>query len=389
MAKHAKHSQSATRKNAKRETRSNAPARKERMPLDAPGRSSAGITAPRRPIRAVSDATAPNRPVRRSAEAPRSARPEGRTQAPAGASAPAMTPMQPATAGGKKPARRKGGCLVSLLLVFTILFILAGATLIVRPGFATPILEGVFGIKNEIPGGGDAPYPIIIEVDDVAMTEEAKQAEQKKQAHKRYLVAQCQGVDIYSPISQDELTGVIMHQASYEWGQVMTTQVTEADLPEYEESDKPLRVNNQQVEGEWVDADMAHLYRETDATEMDTSLDLGAAAGTTVYAPVTGEVIAVEEYDLYDETPDVRIHIRPDANPDLDVVLLHQEGPMVSVGDKVVAGETPISKVRDIAAHLTDIQLAFYTDTDGNHSHVQVNDLRNAEYVAKYNLPAL
>ncbi|MCI7504892.1 MAG: M23 family metallopeptidase, partial [Coriobacteriaceae bacterium] len=200
------------------------------------------------------------------------------------------------------------------------------------------------------------------------------------------LLAQCQGVDIYSPISQDELTGVIMHQASYEWGQVMTTQVPEADMTEYEASGKPLRVNNEQTEGLWVDADIAHLYRDTDSTAMDTAADVGGEAGTTVYAPVTGQVIAVESYDLYDETPDIRIHIRPDANPNLDVVLLHQTDPTVQAGDRVEAGITPVSSVRDIAAELTDLQLAYYTQTAGNHSHVQVNDLTNPDYIAKYNL---
>lgn len=201
-----------------------------------------------------------------------------------------------------------------------------------------------------------------------------------------YLIAQCQSVDIYSPIMQKDITGILFHQASYEWAQVMTTELPEADLAEIYDGKTCLHANNAQAEGTWADAEVAHLYRETDGTPMDTSVDCGARAGTAVFAPVTGTVLAVMDYDLYDEIPDVQIHIRPDANSDLDVVLLHQCDAQVSAGDHVIAGQTHISTVRDIANDLTDVQLGFYTEGNdpGNHSHVQVNDLNNKDYLKKY-----
>ncbi|MDD6637027.1 MAG: hypothetical protein PUE62_07480 [Coriobacteriaceae bacterium] len=286
----------------------------------------------------------------------------------------------------KQEKNRRLGCLIPAIAVPVTLFAVVALFAITRPSFAQPLIEGAFGIQETAPIAASEGPVVFEDISDVAMTEEAAQAEQQEQVHTRRLLAQCQGVDIYSPISQDELTGVIMHQASYEWGQVMTTQAPQADMAEYEASGKPLRVNNEQTDGLWVDADIAHLYRDTDDTAMDTAADVGGEAGTTVYAPVTGQVIAVESYDLYDETPDIRIHIRPDANPDLDVVLLHQTDPTVQAGDRVEAGITPVSSVRDIAAELTDLQLAYYTQTAGNHSHVQVNDLTNPDYIAKYNL---
>lgn len=286
----------------------------------------------------------------------------------------------------KQEKNRRLGCLIPAIAVPVTLFAVVALFAITRPSFAQPLIEGAFGIQETAPIAASEGPVVFEDISDVAMTEEAAQAEQQEQVHTRRLLAQCQGVDIYSPISQDELTGMIMHQASYEWGQVMTTQAPQADMAEYEASGKPLRVNNEQTDGLWVDADIAHLYRDTDDTAMDTAADVGGEAGTTVYAPVTGQVIAVESYDLYDETPDIRIHIRPDANPDLDVVLLHQTDPTVQAGDRVEAGITPVSSVRDIAAELTDLQLAYYTQTAGNHSHVQVNDLTNPDYIAKYNL---
>lgn len=192
------------------------------------------------------------------------------------------------------------------------------------------------------------------------------------------LIAQCSGVDLRSPIAPADLTGVLFHQASYRYGLVMTTELPEADAEKAEDTGMS-RVNKEQVEGNWLDAEAMHFWRMADSTEMDTSIDVGAAAGTVVRSPVTGTVVLVKDYDLYGEVPDIEIHIQPDGRPDLDVVLIHTTDPLVKAGDKVEAGVTEISHVRDIAKDLDDVQLAFYTPEDdpGNHTHVQVN---NADY---------
>ncbi len=319
----------------------------------------------------------------------------------------------------KQERKGKGGgrgCLKAFLVVLLLAILLAialVAALVIRPAFAEPALEAMQPAVEQVEGtidtvlemGGFDPVfskdnaaqdPSSAETetsstmeasDNAAPIEPEPEPEQEPEpGGKCYLIAQCDGVDIYSPIMQKDITGVLFHQASYEWAQIMTTELPGADLEKIYNDGEYLRVNNEQTEGEWADADIAHLYRETDATPMDTSIDCGAKFGTTVYAPVTGEVVAVMNYDLYDEIPDVQIHIRPDANDDLDVVLLHQYDPQVKVGDHVTAGVTPISYVRDIAKDLTDVQLSFYTEPDdpGNHSHVQVNDFNDKEYLKKY-----
>lgn len=192
------------------------------------------------------------------------------------------------------------------------------------------------------------------------------------------LIAQCSGIDLRSPIAPADLTGVLFHQASYRYGLVMTTELPEADMERIASTRQP-NVNREQTEGDWLDAEAMHLWRMADATNMDTSIDVGAAPGTTVRSPVTGTVVLVKDYLLYNEVPDIEIHIQPDGRPDLDVVLLHTADPLVKAGDKVEAGVTEISHVRDIAKDLTDVQLGFYTPADdaGNHTHVQVN---NADY---------
>jgi biotin carboxyl carrier protein len=209
------------------------------------------------------------------------------------------------------------------------------------------------------------------------------------EAHKGHpkvypIVAQCEGVDLHSTISPADLSAVLFHQASYEYGLVMTTELPDADI-EAISNDNPVRVNHDQIEGEWLDADAMHLWRTSDTTDMDTSIDIGAPAGTTLRSPVTGTVVLVKDYMLYDEVPDVEIHIQPDGRPDLDVVLIHNDTPLVKAGDKVEAGVTEIAHVRDIATPLVDIQLAFYTPDDdpGNHSHVQVNDANYKDYREK------
>ena len=197
------------------------------------------------------------------------------------------------------------------------------------------------------------------------------------------LVAQYSEVDLRSPIAPADLTGVLFHQASLKYGLVMTTELPDADMERIAATRSP-RVNRDQLEGEWLDAEAMHLWRAADTTDMDTSIDVGALPGTIVRSPVTGTVVLLKDYKLYGEVDDIEIHIQPDGHPDLDVVLIHTTDPLVKAGDRVQAGVTEISHVRDIAKDLTDVQLAFYTpDGDaGNHTHVQVNDANFEGYRA-------
>ena len=212
---------------------------------------------------------------------------------------------------------------------------------------------------------------------EVSAEEAADLAVQARHARQTPIVAQCAGIDIRSAVVLPDVTGIVFHQASYDYALPLETKLPEADYNTAADT-RTIRVNREQdaKPTDWADADALHLWRTTDATAMDTSIDMGAAAGTEVRAPVSGTVVLVRDYRLYDEMPDIEVHIQPEGRADLDCVLIHLTDACVQAGDKVEAGVTPIAKVRDIEAVLVDVQLGFFTPegTGGNHTHIQVNN---------------
>ena len=272
--------------------------------------------------------------------------------------------------------------LIALALVTAVF-----AIVVIKPPFAAPVLElvGLQAVEGNESVSGDG----FAGVGDTTPTDEEAAAEQEEwlRQHRTPLIARIGDIEFRSPIAPQDLTGVLFHQASYDYALVFSTELPEAD-PEKALANRNTRINHDQQEGEWLDAEALHIWRTTDRTPMDTSIDVGAPAGTIVRSPVTGTVVLVTDYMLYDEIPDIRIHIQPDGAPDMDCVLIHTQDPLVSAGDRVEAGITEISHVRDIQKDLIDVQLSFFTPegVGGNHTHVQANDA-NAKGYRKERLP--
>jgi len=295
---------------------------------------------------------------------------------------------EPTATEPNAPARKGGPLRALVKLAFFVLVVvaIAAALVVFRPAFAEPLFNMLGMPAPAAPSDASprAPESSLSTQQDTALSGSELD---DYNAHQKYiaqtpLVASCQGLDLHSPIRPIDLTGVLFHQAATKWGLVMTTQLPEADY-ETVAASRSLRINHDQVGGgEWLDADAIHLWRTADDTDMDTSIDVGALAGTTVVAPVDGTVILIRDYKLYDEVDDIEIHISPDGHPELDVVLIHTQDPTVKAGDRVEAGVTPISHVRDIEKDLTDVQLGFFTPegVGGNHTHLQVNDINYPNY---------
>jgi hypothetical protein len=116
------------------------------------------------------------------------------------------------------------------------------------------------------------------------------------------------------------------------------------------------------------------LWRSNRRGACDTAADIGADPGSDVYAPVTGTVVQVRAYKLYEKYPDYEIHIRPDGWPEVDVVLIHVDDVSVTVGDRVAGGVSRLACVRRMSDKI-DLQLAGYTKNGGDHVHVQLNQV--------------
>ncbi|NLE11319.1 MAG: M23 family metallopeptidase [Actinobacteria bacterium] len=104
-----------------------------------------------------------------------------------------------------------------------------------------------------------------------------------------------------------------------------------------------------------------------------TSVKVGAAAGSAVYAPITGVVCSVKEYLLYGKYTDVEIGIRPEKSSGLKVTMLFVSDPVVSIGDIVTAGKTRLGSVRQCPEEL-GAGLSVFTHEAGAHIHLQVTE---------------
>jgi hypothetical protein len=101
------------------------------------------------------------------------------------------------------------------------------------------------------------------------------------------------------------------------------------------------------------------------------ALDVGASAGTTVYAPVTGMVTAIRP-DPMVQGANV-VEIKPDASARFRVTvsLVQSEEGSAGVTTRVTAGMTELGTVAN-SARILDPQLSAYTSDAGNHVHLEV-----------------
>jgi hypothetical protein len=102
-------------------------------------------------------------------------------------------------------------------------------------------------------------------------------------------------------------------------------------------------------------------------------LDIGAAAGTDVYAPVDGTVAALSQQVVNGRTVGARIDIRPTAAPSLVLSLTNlRPDPALTVGAAVLASSSKLGAVADVAA-VEEQALAKVTNDEGNNVAIEVH----------------
>ncbi|MHB1135661.1 MAG: M23 family metallopeptidase [Coriobacteriia bacterium] len=185
--------------------------------------------------------------------------------------------------------------------------------------------------------------------------------------------AEVESINLYLPIDPSAITALAFHQASGQRAQSMTALVP--DIPDPNAIDPEALAAQMARAADSSDiwgGVCLRLWRTGRGGMPDTAADIGAEPGTDVYAPVTGTVVEVRPYLLYEKHDDIEIHIRPDGADDLDVVLIHVTDASVEAGDRVIGGATRIAAIRKMSG-LIELQLAGYTGDGGDHVHMQVN----------------
>lgn len=102
------------------------------------------------------------------------------------------------------------------------------------------------------------------------------------------------------------------------------------------------------------------------------TLDVGAVAGTDVYSPVDGTVVAIRDHVVSGRKAGAEIELRPTSAPSLVVALQNvRADPALTVGANVAAGSSKLGAVGDIS-RFEHQALSRYAADRGNNVSIQV-----------------
>ena len=102
------------------------------------------------------------------------------------------------------------------------------------------------------------------------------------------------------------------------------------------------------------------------------TLDGGAVAGTDVYSPVDGTVVAIRDQIVSGRTVGAEIELRPSSAPSLVVSIQNvRPDPVLTVGANVAAGSSKLGTVTDIS-RFEQQALERYATDGGNNVAIQV-----------------
>ena len=110
------------------------------------------------------------------------------------------------------------------------------------------------------------------------------------------------------------------------------------------------------------------------------ALDVGAPAGTAVYAPVTGTVVSIRDLVLGGKRYGHRIDIVPSESPSVVVSLARlRADPALTVGSPVTKDTSKIGVVLDLS-RVEKQSLAAVTHDPGNHITIEVHPAATLAY---------
>ena len=102
------------------------------------------------------------------------------------------------------------------------------------------------------------------------------------------------------------------------------------------------------------------------------TLDVGAVAGTDVYSPVDGTVVAIRDQIVSGRKVGAEIELRPSSAPSLVVSIQNvRPDPVLTVGANVAAGSSKLGTVTDIS-RFEQQALERYATDGGNNVAIQV-----------------
>jgi hypothetical protein len=103
-----------------------------------------------------------------------------------------------------------------------------------------------------------------------------------------------------------------------------------------------------------------------------SAVDVATRIGDGVLSPVTGTVWRVKRYRLYGAYFDLRISVIPSGHPELRVIIIHVAHVRVRRGSILVAGVTPIARVRVLPFRS---QVNDYVGGGVPHIHIEVKSV--------------
>lgn len=113
--------------------------------------------------------------------------------------------------------------------------------------------------------------------------------------------------------------------------------------------------------------DAGPTWYRLDGPDGTQVLDVGAPAGTDVYAPVDGTVAAISDVVVDARVTGSRIDLRPTDAPALTLSVSQVEAdPSLVVGAAVIAGSSKLGTVADLAAVERQALAAFAPDSGNN-----------------------